>query len=108
MTIDSLTIKDAREIAALFGPNQTKEHPCVGQRVLVILPGRFIYIGTLDQHGKYFVLRDAENLRYWKERDNGLGGFAKKGPVSGDKVDKCPPVWFRASEEIAIMETDYE
>ena len=108
MNIDDMTVKQVREIASMFGANQTTQHPCVGKKVLVLLPGRFVYLGTLEQHGDHCVLRDAQNIRYWKERENGLGGFAKNGPMSGDKVDDCPPVWFRASEEIAIMEVGYE
>ena len=108
MNIDNLTIKQVRELSALFGSGHTTQHPLVGKKVLAILPGRFIYIGTLEQHGEHYVLNDAQNLRYWKERDNGLGGLAKDGPISGDKIDDCPPVWFRASEEIALMECHYE
>lgn len=108
MSIDNMTIKEARELAAMFGSsNNEPRHPCVGKKVLAILPGRFIYIGTLEQHGVHYVLRDAQNLRYWNERTNGLGDFAKSGPKDGDKVDDCPPVWFRASEEIALMECCY-
>ena len=108
MNVEDLTIKQARELSAMFGGVSTVQHPLVGKKVLAILPGRFIYIGTLEQHGEHYVLNDAQNIRYWKERNNGLGGFAKDGPVSGDKIDDCPPVWFRASEEIAFMEVSYE
>ena len=109
MNIDDMTVKQAREISNLFGSNAVVEyHPCVGKKVLAILPGRFIYIGTLEQHGKHYVLNDAKNIRYWKDRDNGLGGLASKGPIKGDKIDDCPPVWFRSSEEIAFIEVTYE
>jgi hypothetical protein len=109
MSIENLTIKEVREIAAMLGgKSQIEQHPCVGKKVLAILPGRFIYMGTLEQSGEHYVLRDAKNIRYWKERDNGLGGLAAKGPISGDKIDDCPPVWFRADEEIALMEVTYE
>lgn len=108
MDIEDMTIKQARELAALFGGAKSAQHPLVGKKVLVILPGRFIYIGTLEQHGEHYVLNDAQNIRYWKERPNGLGDLAKSGPLSGDKIDDCPPVWFRASEEIAFMECRYE
>jgi hypothetical protein len=107
MDLENLTIKQARELAAMFGGSAVERHPLVGTKVLAILPGRFIYIGTLEQHGGHYCLPDAQNLRFWKERNGGLGEFARKGPVSGDKVDNCPPVWFRASEEIAFMECRY-
>ncbi len=111
MNIEDMTIRQAREIASLFGDINTpatQQHPCVGKKILVILPGRFIYMGTLEQHGDHYVLNDAKNIRYWKERGNGLGELARNGPVQGDKIDDCPPVWFRASEEIAFMEVCYE
>lgn len=109
MNIDDLTIGQLKQINAMTGgAASTPQHPCVGKKVLVILPGRFIYMGTLEQEGEHCVLKDAKNIRYWKDRDNGLGGFAAKGPVPGDKIDDCPPVWFRSSEEIVIMEVTYE
>ncbi len=109
MNIDDMTIKQVREISQLFIANSaTPQHPCVGKKILVILPGRFIYMGTLEQHGNHYVLNDAQNIRYWKDRENGLGGLASKGPIKGDKIDNCPPVWFRASEEIAFIEVTYE
>ena len=109
MNIEDMTIKQARELTAMFGgATATPQHPLVGKKVLALLPGRFIYMGTLEQVGSHYVLRDAQNIRYWKERDNGLGGLAANGPISGDKIDDCPPVWFCASEEIALMEVNYE
>lgn len=109
MNIDDITIKQARELSIMFNTGRIScQHPLVGKKVLVILPGRFIYIGTLEQHGEHYVMNDAQNVRYWKERKNALGGLAKYGPISGDKIDDCPPVWFRASEEIAFMECCYE
>ena len=109
MNIEDMTIKQAREIAAIFGGQTTpRSHPCVGKKVLVILPGRYIYIGTLEQVDEHGVLRDAKNLRYWETRENGLGEFAQDGPKSGDNLDDCPPVWFRFGEDIAIMECRYE
>lgn len=107
MDIENLTIKQVRELTAIFGGSKEPPHPLVGKKVMVILPGRFIYIGTLEQHGVHCVLNDAQNLRYWKERENGLGDFAKSGPVRGDNIDDCPPVWFRSSGEIAIIECQY-
>jgi len=108
MDIENMTIKQVREISQMFGGQAASQHPCVGKKIIVILPGRFIYMGTLEQHGDYFVLNDAQNIRYWKGRKNGLGGLASDGPVSGDKIDDCPAVWFRASEEIALMEVTHE
>lgn len=105
-TIDNMTIGEFRRLSAMFGGEKSARHPCVGKRVIVILPGRFIYFGTLEQHGDHGVLRDAKNLRYWAERGGGLGEFAKKGPVKADKIDDCPPVWFRLSEEIVVMEME--
>ena len=109
MNIEDMTIKQARELSSMFGGQvNAVQHPLVGKKVMALLPGRFIYIGTLEQIGGHYVLKDAQNVRYWKERDNGLGGLAAKGPIKGDKIDDCPPVWFSASEEIAFMEITHE
>ena len=109
MNIEDLTIKEAKELACMFGAgNSCKKHPLVGKRVMVILPGRFIYLGTLDQKDDYFVLNDAQNVRYWTKRANALGGLAQTGPIDGDLIDDCPAVWFKISEEIAFMELGYE
>ena len=104
MNIEDMTIKQARELATIFCGSAASEHPLVGKKVLALLPGRFIYMGTLEQHGSHYALKDAKNIRYWESRDNGLGGLAADGPKKGDKIDECPPVWFRVGEEIAFME----
>ena len=106
MNIDDMTIKQARELAVaeMFGGSAPAMHPLVGKKVLVVLPGRFIYMGTLEQHGSHYTLKDAENIRYWETRDNGLGELASDGVKEGDKIDKCPPIWFQVGEEIVFME----
>ena len=104
MNIEDMTIKQARELAEMFGGSAPAQHPLVGKKVLAILPGRFIYMGTLEQHGSHYAFKDAENIRYWETRDNGLGGLASDGVKEGDKIDKCPPIWFQAGEEIVFME----
>jgi len=108
INIDDLTIGQAKQLAGLVGKDIPPHHPCVGKKVLAILPERFIYMGTLEQNGEHYVLNDAQNIRYWKPLKNGLGDLAARGPIDGDKIDICPPVWFRASEEIAFMECRYE
>jgi len=108
MNIDDLTIKQARELSAMFCAAHPVHHPLVGKKVLVMLPGRFIYMGTLELVGGYHVFYDAQNIRYWTDRKNALGGLAKKGLLEDDKIDDCPPVWFPVASEIAMMEIKYE
>ena len=103
MHLDDLTIKEARELACMFGHKAgVSSHPLSGKKVLVVLPHGFIYFGRLKQCGEWFTLTEASNLRYWKGRDNGLPEFVAKGPIDGDRVDSCADYTF--STHIGMME----
>jgi len=84
--INELTIGEAREMAK-------ERHPLDGNRVLAVLPNGFIHFGTLHDMGDRYSLTDASNLRYWNKRDGGLPGFAKNGPIEGDRIDKIGTVY---------------
>jgi len=68
-------------------------HPLDGKGVIAILPSGFIHFGILRDLGGSYELRNASNLRYWKQRAGGLPEFAKTGPLSGDKIDKIGTVY---------------
>ena len=84
MNIDDLTIREAREIAALFAngnspvatttPKTTWQHPLIGKRVLVRTYSAGVHIGTLvsvnPDNAMECHLKDA--LRLWKWTDGGL------------------------------------
>ncbi|MEW8048974.1 MAG: hypothetical protein AB2792_20000 [Candidatus Thiodiazotropha sp.] len=90
MDLNEMTIGELKEISAMFGVNQScrERHPLHGKRVVAVLPHGFIHFGTLKDRGGRYVLEDASNLRYWKQRDGGLPEFAAQGPKSDDRIDK--------------------
>ena len=85
MSIDNLTIGEAKELAALFGATEKRLHPFTGENVIVALPHGFVFFGILQPD---MTLCKASNIRYWEKRDGGLPEFAKSGPKSNDKIDK--------------------
>lgn len=103
MSIVDLTLKEAHELACMFGHKaDSSPHPLNGKKVLVVLPHGFIYFGKLRQCGEWFTLSDASNLRYWEGRDNGLPEFVNEGPNGDDKIDPCADYTF--SDHIGMME----
>ncbi|MCG7931925.1 MAG: hypothetical protein N0E44_17980 [Candidatus Thiodiazotropha lotti] len=90
MDLNDMTIGQAKELASMFGANQScrDRHPLHGKKAVAVLPHGFIHFGTLKDQGGRYMLEDASNLRYWKQRDSGLPEFALKGPVESDKIDK--------------------
>jgi hypothetical protein len=70
MKLDDLTIKEAREIASLFG-GQNRLKRDYGYAVLVADRG-FVYIGNVIVDGDFALITNSKNIRYWGTK-NGLG-----------------------------------
>ncbi len=87
MSIDNLTIGEAKELAAMFGACDKRVHPFTGENVIVALPHGFVFFGILQAD---MTLTKASNIRQWAQRSGGLPEFAKSGPISGDKIDALP------------------
>ena len=99
MNIEEMTIKEAREIAAMFGNNNstpvttgsTWKHPFIGKRVLVRTYSAGVHIGTLvsvnPQNAMECELKDA--LRLWKWEGGGLSlsAVAHNG-IKGGRLNK--------------------
>ncbi len=86
---DTLTLKEAKEIAAMF-PNinqdatSKRHHPMLHERVLVRTYSAGVHIGTLvSADGNECHLTDA--LRLWKWEDGGLSlsAVANNGIIKG-------------------------
>ena len=93
MNLDDITLKQARELSGMFGGASCRQkHPLDGKKVVAVLPNGFIHFGILKDTGYRYELSEASNLRYWKQRDNGLPQFAKDGPISDDRIDKIGTV----------------
>jgi hypothetical protein len=87
MSIDNLTIGEAKELAKMFG-TQTQTtllpNPFIGKRVLVRTYSAGVHIGTLVQASETEChLKDA--LRLWKWEGGGLSlsAVAENGIVKG-------------------------
>ncbi len=99
MNIDDLTIKQARELAALFGAQQStqspKPHPFVGKYVIARCYAAGVHAGTVESvDGENVILRDSVRLWSWKAKDGvALSGLAQNGMAkSGGKIDTLNPV----------------
>lgn len=94
MDIDNLTVGHVKEITSLIGSKPQVKHPLDGKKVVAVLPNGFIHFGVLESNGSNYMLASASNLRYWKQRENGLPEFALSGPIEGDRIDKIGTVYF--------------
>ncbi len=97
MSIDNLTIKEAKELAAMFGglqqANENLKNPMIGQRVLVRTYSAGVHIGTLTAAtGTECHLKDA--LRLWKWEGGGLSlsAVAVNGIAKG-RLNRTPEVF---------------
>lgn len=96
MSIDSLTIKEAKELACMFGGLTKGDnccHPMLGKRVLVRTYSAGVHIGTLvSANGMECHLKDA--LRLWKWEGGGLSlsAVAENGIVKG-RLNRTPEVF---------------
>jgi hypothetical protein len=94
MNLDTLTIAQAREIAAMFSAAtpSAKPHPFVGRYVLLRCFSAGVHCGWLvSQTGDQAVLRDARRLWSWRAMAGvALSGVAIHG-LAGGKVDTLVP-----------------
>jgi hypothetical protein len=92
MNLDQLTIKEAREIAAMFSGvavNQEQQPP----QSMAVMPllvttahkGVFFGYGT-PTTGKTIRLEKARMCVYWPSELHGVLGLAMKGPNKGSRV----------------------
>lgn len=91
MNIEELTIKQAREIAALVGGAKLTATPTrdIGQHIVVLDRG-FVYAGNVVEESDRITITGAVNIRYWGTK-NGLGELVN-GPLSGTKIDSVGTV----------------
>lgn len=96
MTIDNLTIREAKELANMFaGQTQSTalKNPFIGQRVLVRTYSAGVHIGTLVAASETEChLKDS--LRLWKWEGGGLSlsAVAENGIVKG-RLNRTPQVF---------------
>lgn len=100
MNIDNLTIAQAREIASMFGGNQsqvqqTKAHPFVGEYVIARCYSAGVHAGeVVSVDGENVILKDSRRLWSWKAQDGiALSGVAQHGiQKQSCKIDTQNPL----------------
>ena len=98
VNIEEMTIREAREIAAMFANNGTAprwQHPLIGKRVLVRTYSAGVHIGTLDSvnpdNAMECHLKDA--LRLWKWSGGGLSlSVVAHNGIRGGRINRTDEV----------------
>ena len=87
MNIDDLTIKQAKQLAAMFGSGNTEPaSPHIGKKCIIRTYASGVHFGTvLSVHGRAVELKDARRLWRWDVAPHGvsLSEVANHGPVGG-------------------------
>ena len=107
MNINDLTIGQAKELAALFGNQQSSNDGIqfgIGKNVIIRTYSAGVWCGTLSQKsGNEVILTNARRLwRWWAAESISLSGVANFGIIE-DKSQIAPKVdgvWLEAIEII--------
>ena len=119
MTIENITIGQAREIAALFGaasqapasqaPAPQTLNTMLGQKVIVRTYSAGVWFGTLaEKAGNEVILTNAQRMWFWKAKESislsacALYGIAQK---ESKIVAPVPSVWLEAIEIMPCSES---
>lgn len=106
MDINSLTIGQAKELAALFGNKTSNEgiNFAIGKCVIIRTYSAGVWCGYLEQKsGNEVILKDARRLwRWWAAESISLSGVANYGviPEKSKIAPKVENVWLEAIEII--------
>ena len=113
MDIDNLTIKEAREIAAMFPAKPVQidwpiSKPMQPERaVLVTTAHRGVFFGyATNTDGDTIKLRAARNAIYWPAGNKGFLGLASEGPKSGARIGPPADIELRAITCVAEVTAD--
>ena len=97
MSIDNLTIGEARQIAAIFGSTPAQAivpHPFIGKYVIARCYAAGVHAGeVVGVDGENVMLKDSRHLWSWKAQDGvALSGVAQHGlKPGGSKLDAVNP-----------------
>jgi len=96
MTINELTIGEAKELAALFqvGAKPISPHPFIGQYVIARCYSAGVHAGeVVSVDNENVVLKDSRRLWNWKAKEGvALSGLAQSGLTGDCKVDTINPL----------------
>lgn len=109
MNIEDLTIKQVRELAAMFGQGQGApakiDNGMIGKYVIVRCRDAGVHAGFLEScNGREAVMNDSRRLWYWKAKESAfLSGVATYGLV--EHVSKVgAPIRVHLTETCEIIE----
>jgi len=107
MTINELTIGQAKELTALFGGNQAVNdglNDMIGDKVIIRTYSAGVWFGVLSKKaGNEVILSNARRLWYWKaKKEISLSSVALYGIDESDSRIVVPidSVWLEAIEII--------
>lgn len=111
-TLDSLTIGEAKQLAALFGNQQAAKSDGIafnlGQKVIVRTYAAGVWFGTLSQKaGKEVILTDARRMWQWHAAKSiSLSGVAVHGIVQSKSriAPEVESVWLEAIEILTLTQ----
>lgn len=86
MTIDDITIRDAKRIAQIFGGQSEQKSPHIGKNVIVRGYGSGVHFGELvSKSGREVELRQSRRLWRWDAKETGisLSEVANHGGADG-------------------------
>ena len=107
MSINDLTIGEAKELAALFSNStggQSGLDSMVGSKVVIRTYSAGVHFGELkEKSGSEVILKDSRRLYYWKTKNSGISisEVATEGLSSESKV--CSPVALQWLDAIEII-----
>ena len=112
MNIEDLTIKQARELAAMFGGEDRHiDNGMIGSYVIVRCRDAGVHAGVLESHnGRECVLKESRRLWYWKPANDAsfLSGVATEGLHKDSKVGAPCDVHLTENCEIIKCTADAE
>jgi hypothetical protein len=92
MSIDNLTIGEAKEIAGMFGGSKFIAAGTIDHGLCVVVLDRgFVYVGSLRTDDKFLTITDAKNIRRWGT-NKGLGQLALEGAQANTVLDNVGTV----------------
>ena len=112
MNIDDLTLKQIKEIIALFGTKQNEStglNCMIGEKVIIRTYSAGVWFGELDQKNRNeVILKNARRMwRWWTKEGISLSAVASHG-IQSDKSKIAEPVgtaWLEAIEIIPCTDS---
>ena len=110
MNIEDLTIKQAKELVALFGGTSKPCNTMIGKNCIARCHAAGVHYGTVvSVDGDTVLLRDSRRLWSWKAVEGvALSGLAQNGLDSG-KIDTMnPEIWLSGVCELIPVSKKFE